>query len=108
MKNEKYKKNADVARISEVFESVALQVGGKFVYTKAATQASVYLIKEALELLILAGLVVTVTHTAANGIPIGAERDIKKRKCCCMIQEFFKEYAALTYHKLLFPMILQP
>ena len=42
-------------------------------YEKAAVQTSNTQVKQALELLIMAGLVYPVTHTAANGIPLGAE-----------------------------------
>jgi uncharacterized protein len=76
----KYKKRVPSFRISEVFESVIRQTGGKFVYTKASTQASLIQIKEAISLLIMAGLIIPVTHTSANGLPLGAEADEKKRK----------------------------
>ncbi len=76
----KYKKKVPSLRVLEVFESVAMQMGGKFVYTKAVTEAKLVQIKEAVNLLIMAGLVIPVTHSAANGIPVGAESDHKKRK----------------------------
>jgi predicted AAA+ superfamily ATPase len=69
----KYKKQAPVLRLNEVFESVVRQAEGKFVYEKAATQASNAQVKQSLEMLIMAGLVYPVTYTAANGIPLGAE-----------------------------------
>jgi len=69
----KYKKRVPISRLKEVFESVAHQAEGKFVYEKAATQASNLQVKQALDLLIMAGLVYPVTHVAANGIPLGAE-----------------------------------
>ena len=69
----KYKKQVPVLRINEVFESVVRQAEGKFVYEKAAVQASNAQVKQALEMLIMAGLVYPVKHTAANGIPLGAE-----------------------------------
>lgn len=76
----KYKKRVPVLRIQEVFESVAMQTGGKFVYSKAAPDTRHAQIKEALNLLIMAGLVIPVTHSAANGIPLGAQSDPGKRK----------------------------
>jgi predicted AAA+ superfamily ATPase len=69
----KYKKHAPVLRLNEVFESVVRQAEGKFIYEKAATQASNAQVKQALEMLIMAGLVYPVTSSAANGIPLGAE-----------------------------------
>ncbi|MCL1969432.1 MAG: AAA family ATPase [Bacteroidetes bacterium] len=76
----KYKKRVPATRINEVFESVAKQAEGKFVYERAAVQASNRQIKDALELLIMAGLVYPVTHTAANGIPLGAEINPKMQR----------------------------
>ena len=58
----------------------ARQAGGKFVYTKVSQVLNTGQIKEALELLIMAGLVIPVIHSSANGIPLGAEVNPKKRK----------------------------
>ena len=67
-------------RILEVFDSIIQQNGGKFIYTKAAVQTNLAQIKEAVQLLIMSGLVIPITHTSANGVPLGAEIDEKKRK----------------------------
>ena len=69
----KYRKRVPASRIHEVFRSVAEQGQGKFVYKKVNPDIRSEQIKTALETLILAGLVYPVTHTAANGIPLGAE-----------------------------------
>ncbi len=69
----KYKNRVSILLLNEVFESVVRQAEGKFVYEKAATQASNTQVKQSLEMLIMAGLVYPVTHTSANGIPLGAE-----------------------------------
>jgi len=76
----KYKKRVPVSRIREVYDSVVMQSGRKFVYSKAAIQSNHKQVKEALELLIMAGLVYPVKHTAANGLPLGAEVNPKKQK----------------------------
>jgi len=76
----KYKKLMPANRIKEAFEAVVMQMGRKFVYTKAALTSDPRQIKAAIELLILSGLVIPVTHTSSNGIPLGAEVDSKKRK----------------------------
>ena len=76
----KYKKRVPVSRIREVYDSVVMQSGAKFVYSKAAIQSNHKQVKEALELLIMAGLVWPVKHTAANGLPLGAEVNPKKQK----------------------------
>ena len=69
----KYKKRIPALRINEVFESVARQAEGKFIYERAAIQVTNAQVKQALDLLVMAGLVYPITHTAANGIPLGAE-----------------------------------
>lgn len=76
----KYKKRVPSTRITEVFEAVAAQMEGKFVYERAASGSSSVQVKQALELLIMAGLVYPVTHTAANGIPLGAEVNSRYRR----------------------------
>lgn len=76
----KYRKRVPTSRIDAVFRSIAEQGLGKFVYNKVDTEANTKQIKDALETLILAGLVHPVTHTSANGIPLGAEINEKYRR----------------------------
>jgi predicted AAA+ superfamily ATPase len=76
----KYKKRVPLLLLNEVFESVMHQAKGKFVYERAASGTSAASVKQALNLLIMAGLVHPVTHTAANGIPLGAEANQKYRR----------------------------
>ena len=76
----KYRQRVPASRISEVFDSVAQQSQGKFVFRNVESESSVYKLKQALELLIMAGLVYPVTHSAANGIPLGAELNAKIRR----------------------------
>ena len=75
----KYKRRMPSAHIENVFESVASQAGNKFVYEHVA-QLNNSQVKQSLELLIMAGLVIPVTHSSANGIPLGAEANFKRRK----------------------------
>jgi len=51
----KYRQKVPVSRLTEVFDSVVNQTGGKFVYAKSATESNHRQIKEALDLLIMAG-----------------------------------------------------
>lgn len=92
----KYKKRVPSLRISEVFESIINQMGGKFIYSKAATQASQLQIKEAVQLLIMAGLVIPVTHTSANGLPLGAEVDTKKIKLILLDTGLMQRFLGLN------------
>jgi predicted AAA+ superfamily ATPase len=76
----KYKKKVPALRINEVFMSVANQAEGKFIYEHVSVGATNVQVKQALDLLIMAGLVYPVTHTAANGIPLGAEMNTKYQR----------------------------
>jgi predicted AAA+ superfamily ATPase len=76
----KYRKKTPVSRLNEVFLSAVYQSGQKFVYSKACVQANHNQIKEALQLLITAGLVVPVTHNSSNGLPLGAGANPVKQK----------------------------
>lgn len=76
----KYRNKVPSSRIDATFRSIAEQGLGKFVYNRVDTDASTSQIKTAVETLILAGLVYPVTHSSANGIPLGAEINEKYRR----------------------------
>jgi len=97
----KYKKKVPALRISEVFESVANQASGKFVYEHAAIDASNIQVKQALELLIMAGLVYPVTRTAANGVPLGAEINPKHRRMIMLDTGLFQRILNLDASQIL-------
>jgi predicted AAA+ superfamily ATPase len=97
----KYKKQVPPLRIVEVFESVVKQAEGKFVYERAAVQTSNRQIKDALELLIMAGLVYPVTHTSANGIPLGAEINPKIQRMFLFDTGLFQQMAGLNVADIL-------
>lgn len=71
----KYKKRISPVLMRQVLRSVALQAGGKFTYSAAARDVRSTVIKEILELLTLAGLIVPVTHSDGTGLPLGAEQN---------------------------------
>jgi predicted AAA+ superfamily ATPase len=98
----KYKKQVPFLRISEVFDAIIQQSGNKFVYAKAATEANNKQVKEAVDLLIMAGLVIPVTHTAANGLPLGAETNPKKRKMLLLDTGIFQRLLGLNISEVLF------
>ncbi|MCL2764290.1 MAG: AAA family ATPase [Treponema sp.] len=76
----KYSKLTPYLLINEVFDSVMRQAEGKFVYERAASGNPAAAVRQALDILIMTGLVHSVTHTAANGIPLGAEKNSKFRR----------------------------
>ncbi|MCM1067085.1 MAG: ATP-binding protein [Muribaculaceae bacterium] len=75
----KYHKRIDPLLLRHTLRSVAAQAACKFVYSQVGDYRSAD-VKKALEMLILAGLVVPVTRTAANGLPLGSEEDTSYRK----------------------------
>ena len=96
----KYRKRVPDSRIREVFESVSHQAEGKFVYEKASENSNNMQVKQALELLILAGLVYPVTHTSANGIPLGAEINMKYRRMLLLDTGLFLQILGLDTSQL--------
>jgi len=96
----KYRKRVPDSRIREVFESVAHQAEGKFIYEKASENSSNIQVKQALELLILAGLVYPITHTSANGIPLGAEINMKYRRMILLDTGLFLQVLGLDVSQL--------
>lgn len=69
----KYEEKADPMLLRQTLRSVALQIGNKFIYSQVQGNYRSEKIKTALELLKDAGLIRPAVHTAANGIPLGAE-----------------------------------
>ena len=69
----KYKSRTSPVLLRKALRSVALQAGSKFVYRQVAEDTHSSVIKDALHLLTLAGLIKPVVHTDGNGLPLGAE-----------------------------------
>lgn len=97
----KYKKRVPSLRVSKVLESISLQTGGKFIYNNTQVDANQMQIKEAVELLIMAGLVVSVIHSSSNGIPLGAESNPKKRKLFIFDTGIFQRICGLNLSKII-------
>ena len=76
----KYGDRIDPQVLRATLMSVARQIGGKFVYSENQDGVRGERIKAALDLLVAAGIVVPVLHTAANGLPLGAEVNLKFSK----------------------------
>lgn len=71
----KYGAKVSPQLLRQVLTSVALQGQGKFVYSRVGEGQKAAHVRQALELLSMAGLVHPVTRTAANGVPLMAEAD---------------------------------
>ena len=76
----KYKKKVDPVLLRLTMRSVAEQATRKFVYSQVGGEYKGIEVKKALELLIRAGIVIPVTHTNANGLPLGSEANYSYRK----------------------------
>ena len=97
----KYKNNILSSRIREVFSTVVQQVGNKFAYNYPDSSLNNLQIKEVLELLKMAGLIYFTTHSASNGIPLGAELNTKKRKIIPFDTGIFQRFIGLDLGSLL-------
>lgn len=76
----KYKKRANVTLLRQTLHSAAHQIGGRFVCSQVSRDFRSSQVKDALSLLTLAGLLIPVCCTAANGFPLGAEADERRVK----------------------------
>lgn len=76
----KYKKNVDPVLLRQTLRSTAVQATKKFIYTKVGSDYKTVEVKKAIELLTLAGIVHPVTHTDANGLPLGSDEDKSYQK----------------------------
>ena len=97
----KYKKRIPAVQISAAFDSVIRQIGNKFLYVDKEQVYSAYQIKNAVELLIMAGLIIPVTHTSANGLPLGAEINPKFRKLLLFDTGIFQRLLGLKLSDIL-------
>lgn len=76
----KYKKRVDPMLLRQVMRSAAVQATRKFVYSQVGSGYKTEEVKKALEMLILAGILIPVTYTHANGLPLGSEAERSYRK----------------------------
>lgn len=76
----KYAKKVNPELLRNTLHSVILQTGNKFMYSKVEGGYRAEDVKRALGMLCDAGLIKRVNHTAANGLPLGAETNVKFRK----------------------------
>ena len=76
----KYRRKIDPTLLRLTMRSVAAQATKKFVYSAVGGSHTSTEVKKALDLLSKAGIVIPVTHTAANGLPLGSEEDKSYQK----------------------------
>jgi len=76
----KYHKRVDPLLLRNTLTAVAVNIGTKFKYTNVDPGYDSKQVKMALEMLVMAGLIIPVTHTSSNGQPLGYETNDKIRK----------------------------
>jgi len=103
----KYKKRVPASRLKEVFLSIMEQTGNKFVYSRAIENTKHENIKTAVELLLMAGLAYSVTHSSANGVPLGAELNHKHQKIIAFDTGIMQQMLKLDISKLFLGETLQ-
>ena len=97
----KFRDRVPAIRIREVFNLVVQQVGNKFTYTYGNTNLTNIQVKQALDLLTLAGIIYPVTHSSCNGLPLGAEINVKKRKFLLFDTGIFQRILGLNMSEML-------
>lgn len=76
----KYARKVEPQLLRNTLYSIIMQIGSKFVYSHVDGGYKADDVKKTLAMLVDAGLAKRVNHTAANGIPLGAEMNNKFKK----------------------------
>jgi predicted AAA+ superfamily ATPase len=76
----KYHKRIDPNLLRNTMNAVAANTCSKFKYSSVGNEYDTRQVKQATDMLSMAGLIKPVTHTSANAIPLGAEANDKFRK----------------------------
>ncbi|MDR1342950.1 MAG: AAA family ATPase [Prevotellaceae bacterium] len=97
----KYRQRVPAARMEEVFSAIIAQTGQKFTYSKAAIAANQVQMKESIEILKMAGLVYSATHSSANGLPLAAETNPRYRKLMLFDTGIYQRFLRLDLAHLL-------
>ena len=98
----KYKQRLPAIRLEEVFSAIIAQTGQKFMYSKASVSANQVQIKESVELLKMAGLAYSATHSSANGLPLAAETNSRYQKLMIFDTGIYQRFLRLELTHLLF------
>jgi hypothetical protein len=96
----KYKSRVPSSRLREVFSSVVMQTGSKFILSQIESKANRLQLKESLELLEQAGIIYPVKHSSSNGIPLGAQINNKFIKYLLFDTGIFQRFLNLDLAEL--------
>ncbi|MCL2219280.1 MAG: ATP-binding protein [Chitinispirillia bacterium] len=97
---EKYKTAIPGLQIATVFKAAVEQSGGRFNHAKVE-QLNYRQVREGLDVLQMAGLLIPVTHASANGIPLGGQINPKKMKYLLLDTGIFQNQAGLELSDIL-------
>lgn len=76
----KYRKKVDPVLLRQTMRTVAVMATKKFVYAQVPGEYKSSEVKKALDMLTKAGIIIPVTHSKANGLPLEEESDKTIRK----------------------------
>lgn len=76
----KYRKKVDPILLRQTMRSAAVQATKKFIYAQVPGNYTSAEVKKALDMLTKAGIIIPVTHTGGNGLPLGDESEQTIRK----------------------------
>ena len=76
----KYRKKIDPTLLRNTMRSVAVQATDKFIFSAVEGNWKAAEVKKSLDMLAKAGIVISVTHTDGNGLPLGSEADKSYQK----------------------------
>lgn len=96
----KYKSKVPATRLREVFSSVVMQTGSKFILSQIESQANRLQLKESLEMLEQAGIIFPVVHSSSNGIPLDAQANDKFKKYLLFDTGIFQRFLNLDLSEL--------
>lgn len=76
----KYAKRNQIDHVSQIFDAVPAQLGKKFTYSHVNPHIRAQALKQAMQLLEMAGVAIPAYHTSAQGMPLGATKNEKRFK----------------------------
>ncbi len=97
----KYKAKTSALLLNEVLQSICHQSGGKFKYSSVDRALAAKPIRDAVELLVLAGIARKVYHTDARGLPLGAQVNPKRFKVMIMDVGLHQRILGLDMSKMM-------
>ena len=98
---QKYRNRIPSLRLNSVFNGITNQIGQKVIYSNLSKEYNISQIKECIDLLRMAGLIFPIFHSSGNGIPLGAEINLKKQKLMFFDTGIFLKLSGLDYTNII-------